>query len=60
MEGVISVAMGLAYPVRDVEVSRIHMIGGKGMTCEKPCIRTCLSRSTVAAVQGSESISPGS
>ncbi len=32
--GATCVLMGLAYPVRDVEVSQIHMIRGRGIKCE--------------------------
>ena len=41
--GATSVHMGLAYPVRDVEVSHIHMIQGRGTRCEKPPFMVSLS-----------------
>lgn len=41
--GATSVHMGLAYLVRDVEVSHIHMIQGRHMGCNKPPFTVSLS-----------------
>ena len=59
MEGATSVPMGLAYPVRDVEGSWIHMIRGRGMTCGKHSFMMCLSSLTVVTNQEFKPFSPG-